>query len=317
MRPLPPLPLVDGHLLMDNSGLDLARCPRLFELQFLRRRVLASSKAGRNFGSTLHAGLAVQYRQCDVKPITPEAIPLVHEAMRTWLETNPQPLEDFRNFNHACTVMQAYWDNYRGEPWKIIQNQQGERIIEASFALPFRTVMGIPVIWCGKIDTGIEDNNGVWSFDTKSAFQFGELWEAGMAMDPGQLGYVWALKQAVRPGTPVQGYIINGIRIRRPKKNDEYLGVAPVDHSDFLRIPHHVSDEIIDEWVENTVHLIEDIITYHQKGFFPMRRSQCVPKYGRCDMYDVCSTGLASRDSALESNMYEDNTWSPLRQLEE
>lgn len=318
MRPLPPFPLVDGHLIIDNSALELLKCPRLFENQWLRRRVLATSRAGRNFGSTVHVGMAVRYRECGSAPCSLEATSNAHLAMQQWLQENPQPLEDFRDFNHACLVLSEYNKHYQEEPFTILKNREGLPIVEASFALPFGKVNGYPVIYAGKVDLGIEDNNGVWSFDTKTAFMFGEGWEKSMQMDSGQLGYDWALRQAVPPGMKVNGYVINGVRIRRPKKGDEYKGVAPVDASDFVRLPFFVSDETIDEWWENTMHSIEVIMHWYERGYFPQRRSQCVGKYGVCDMFDVCSVGPSSREGILyESGTYEENTWSPLKQVEE
>jgi hypothetical protein len=237
--------------------------------------------------------------------------------MRLHFDANPQPMEDFRTFDHACTVLEAYNKHYQKEPFSILLNSQGKPIVEASFALPFGTIHDRPIYYSGKIDLGIQDNAGVWVFDTKTAFMYGEAWEASMQMDSGQLGYVWALRQVLPPSIRVNGYIINGIRIRRPKKGDEYNAVAPVDASDFTRLVFHVHDDILDEWRENTCHAITEIFRYHAQDYYPMRRSQCVTKFGKCDMFDVCSVGMASRESALYSNMYEENTWTPLKTNDE
>jgi hypothetical protein len=313
MNPLPQLPLVDGNtFLIDNSGLELLRCSRLFELQFLRKRVKVGANAGANFGSTCHAGWAVRYHRCNNKAVKSEDVPHIQAAMKQWLDSSPQPLEDFRDFNHACRVMEAYNEHYGDEDFEIISNQRGEPVIENSFAYPFGTVKGRQIVYTGKIDLGVRDRNGIWSFDHKTAFQFGKGWEQQMMMDAGQLGYAWALKQTT--GVMPMGYIIDGVRIRRPKREDEYKNTAPCDASDLMRIPVFLTPDNLDEWYEDTVHLIERIFEEYEKGYFPRFRSQCVHKYGACDFYDVCSVSRGNRQAALDSNMFEENKWSPLKE---
>jgi hypothetical protein len=311
MLPIPSLPLTDGKLLLDNSALELLRCPRLFQLQFLMRRALATARAGRNFGSTIHAGQATRYRMSGSDRVTESISTFIQESMRVWLEAHPQPMEDFRNFDHACRVMDAYNANYQDEPFKLLKKSDGSNVVECSFLLPFATVQGIEVWYMGKIDLGIEDHNGIWIMDTKTAFQWGTNWEAGMGMDAGQLGYCWGLSN-ILGGLRVNGYVINGIRIRRPTKKSEYEGTPPVDSSDFMRLPHFVQPEDIERWKENTIKVIETMLYQYKRGYFEERRHSCVLKYGRCDMYDVCSLPQGSQLNALMGNMYEENTWTPL-----
>lgn len=318
MNNLPPLPLTDGAFLIDNSGLELLRCPRLFEYQFLRRRVKADAKAGRNFGSTIHIGQAVRYRGSQNNAPSPVIVTEIQTEMAKWLAENPQPLEDFRSYDHACKMMEVYNSIYGNEPFKILKNNKGEPIVEASFLLPIGEVqypgivMTIPIWYTGKVDLGIEDNNGTWVLDTKTTFQYGETFDRQMQRDSGQKGYVWALQQIL--GFKPHGYIINAIRVRRAKRGDEYNATpsAPIDSSDFKRIPFYVSQEDLDTWRTNLLAKVAMIFQFHANGFFPEYEGQCVGKYGLCDFYDVCSLGVSQREAALASSLYEDNTWSPL-----
>lgn len=307
------LPLTDGHLLIDNSSIEKLRCFRMWEYSEMRRRSLATSKAGRNFGSCLHTAWAVRYRQAGANAVTAPVTAAQHEAMRQYLESAPQPEDDFRTFEHACRVIDAYNSCYGNEGFKILTNPKDHQpLVECSFAFPFDTICNIPVIYCGKIDTAVANNDGDWSFDHKTTFHYGEIFDCQMQEDGGQLGYTWALGQAL--GRMPRGYIIDAVRIRRPKKADEYTGTPPVDASDFKRMPFFVDSDDIEEWMEDTRHLIGHLISAAENNYFPRCRWHCTNKYGKCDYFDVCSLPRASREHALMSNMFEDNEWTPLNQ---
>lgn len=309
MKPqLPPLPLVDGHFLIDNSGLEKLKCPRLFQYTEVDRKTAVAAKAGANFGSTIHRGLETRYKLCGTEPVDSASELLINVAMDEWLRENPQPETDFRNYGHAEKMLRVYNSIYRKEAFKILKNTAGKPIIEASFALPLGSVQNIPIIYCGKIDLGIEDNNGIWSQDHKTAFQFGDTFDKQMSMDGGQLGYCWALGQFT--GKQPQGYIIDAIRVRRPKRDDEFSDNGCIDATDFKRTPYFVSQDMLDEWKEDVLSLICNIINMHDRNYYPRFRANCTNKFGVCEFYDVCSTPVEQRERLLNSGMYEENTWT-------
>lgn len=319
-NPLPPLPLIkhptlapDGALIFDNSTIELLRCPRLLENKWLRKRDLVASKAGRNFGSTLHAGWATRLRLCGSEEVSNDAQVAINESMRAWLNENPQPTDDFRNFDHACRVMAAYNAFYRKEPFRVLTNpKDGSPLVECTFCIPFGKVQGIEIYYAGKIDTAIEDHNGIWSFDHKSTFQFGDTFNAQMHRDGGQLGYFWALWQVL--GRRPTGYLIDAVRIRKPKRSDEYAGIAPCDQSDFARIPFSgISDDAVEGWKRDVTQCINLILFMHDTGHFPEYRWNCTNKFGTCDMFDCCSLPPAQREQVLyNSTLFEEAVWSPL-----
>jgi hypothetical protein len=315
MNTLPPLPFVDGALILDNSTIELLKCPRLLELKWLRSRVPVSDRAGANFGSTIHRGLEVRYKLYGTKPVNNTMRYDIDLAMNEWQQEHPQPEGDFRNYDHALKMMTAYLENYPSETFKILEHS-GKPIIENSFLLPFGVeISGHPLYYSGKIDLGIRDQNGIWSFDHKTAFQFGEAFNQQMNMDGGQLGYCWALGEvmAERP----QGYIIDAIRVRRPTKkksqSEDYGMASCIDATDFFRKPVWVTDDMIEEWRQDVITLVGNIFDYHAKGYFPRHRWNCTNKYGACDMYEVCSCPRVQRDGLLAGPMFEDNTWTPLK----
>lgn len=331
---LPPLNLVEGCLFIDNSSIEKWKCPRLWEYSELHLKSAVAEKAGANFGSTIHRGLETRYNLCGNGLLTEHAINEIEIAMRGWLEANPQPPGDFRDFNHACKMMRVYNQIYRQESFDILKSpSNGKPIIESSFAIPFaihwpstgvttewtpgegtataETIVklsGIPIYYCGKIDLGITDANGIWSFDHKTAFQFGEAWNKQMQVDGGQRGYCWALGQVL--GKPATGYIIDGIRVRRPSVKGGFLGESPIDGTDFVRLPNYVSADDLAGWKEDTMSIIKSILAAHSAGHFPKHRWHCTNKYGTCEFFDVCSTPRAQRHLILNSNLFEANEWS-------
>ncbi len=315
---LPPLPLVDGAFLIDNSGLEKLKCPRMFQYSELSRRTPCAERVGANFGSTIHRGLETRYNTVGTNEVNELTKVKIEVDMLAWLSENPQPESDFRNYNHACKMMAVYNSIYKKESFEILKNQAGKPIIEATFALPFGEVgagidenlnlIKVPIIYCGKIDLGIQDNNGIWSFDHKTAFQFGESFDKQMGMDGGQLGYCWALSQVT--GKKPQGYIIDAIRVRRPLKRDEFSEKSSIDGTDFKRVPYYVSQDMLDEWKADVLALVQNIFAYHANGHFPRHRWNCTNKFGLCDYYDICSCPREQRDMILNGSLFEENTWT-------
>lgn len=329
------LPLTDGAFLIDNSALEKLSCPREFYYSFVRRRRLVSSKAGMNFGSTMHVAWAERYSQCGGNAITIEAVNKSALAMTEWLSDNPQPAEDFRNLSHAFRVFDAYNQNYGNEPYQIVTNpRDGRPLVEQSFMLPFMEVetwepdemnnehlVVIPVFYCGKLDLAIRDAHGLWVQDHKTTFQFGDSFDKDMQRNSGQRGYVWALKQIL--GEMPRGYIIDAVRIRKPKRDSIFDGTPPVDASDFRRLPFFVTEPDLATWKENTEAKIREIFYHASQNSWPEHENMCTAhadtdthgsarKFGTCDFFDVCSVAKEMRENALASNLYEDNLWSPL-----
>jgi len=311
---LPPLPLVDSPdgpvFLCDNSSLEKLVCPRLWQLVNLNRRTLVESRAGRNFGAGLHVGLKERYSLCGHNEVTPDKTKIINSAISEFFRSSPQPVDDFRTLEHCQRVMQAYNEYYRSEPFKILQRPDGKPAVESSFSFPLGKVDEVMVYYIGRMDMNIEDNTGEWVFDHKTAFMFGDGFRRSLERNAGQIGYCWAHQQIY--GRLPRGYVIDAIRIRRPKKGDEYTGAPPIDSSDLQRIPYFIMPDNVEYWKQNTLRKIENIFLMHSVGYFYQNESQCETKYGPCDFYDLCSAPESSWDEILNSTRYEHNDWSPL-----
>lgn len=315
---IPPLPLIDGALIVDNSYLEqLQHCPRSYLFKYGLRRISITPGPGRNFGSAEHEAFAIRYIRSGAKGVTPEIELEMEAALRNYFEKNPQPENDFRNVDHGIRVARAYNLNYKEESFTI-QAASGTPIIEKSFLLPIGAISTnkygvVSVYYAGKIDLMVRDSIGLWVVDHKTAFQFGNSFEAEMASDSGQLGYCWAGGQIF--GEKPNGYITNAIRIRKPKRGDVYEDRAPVDSADFKRLITTVTQDRLDEFVGTVLDWAGLLIRFHENNRFPRvsGKKGCVGKYGICEYYDVCNAPEASRENLLNSSLFQENTWSPLK----
>lgn len=308
---IPPLPLVGNALVLDNSTIEqLQYCPRSYLIKYLKRRVPIVPSPGRNFGSALHEGWAVRYKTFGERRVNNNSE--INDAITRYFLAHPQPENDFRNLDHALSYMLAYDNHYTEEPFKILATNDNKPMCERSFLLPMGSLGSIEVYYSGKLDLGIEDSTGLWVIDHKTAFQFGQSFEAEMASDTGQLGYAWAFRELF--GTKPNGYITNACRVRRPKKGDEYVERAPVDSTDFRRLPRTVTNEDLDELHDTVMDWARALMHYQTAQRYPRVSGKrgCVGKYGLCDFYNICQAPSDSREGLLAGPDYEDNTWSPI-----
>lgn len=335
MTPLPFTVSKRGTLafLVDNSTLETLTCPRLYQLKHLRKRDLVAARAGRNFGAGLHVGWKERYTLCGSNPVDVTAELAINAAIAAHFAGKPQPEGDFRTLDHAQRVMKCYNDFYKRENFEILKKPNGSPAVECSFAFQLGTLRypgvgkvvahdgkyyssHIDIFYMGRMDLLVRNTEGFWAGpDHKSTQEYGQGFADTYQTDAGQKGYVWAATRYL--GQPVKGYIIDGVRIRRPKRMDEYTGAPPVDSSDFLRIPHYVFPDELAEWEEDTLAKVETIFWMHSRGYFQKHTRMCRHKYGRCDMFDVCTTSRANRENTLASDMFEDLEWSPLNPVEQ
>lgn len=315
---IPPLPLVNGALILDNSYIEcIQTCPRSFLFKYELKRIAITPGPGRNFGSAIHEALAIRYTYSGAQEANEDREQEMNVTLRSYFEKNPQPEDDFRNVDHAINVVRAYNNSYKAEPFTI-QAVGDTPIVERSFLLPIGNVSSpvyglVPIYYAGKIDLMVRDSIGLWVVDHKTAHQFGKSFEAEMASDSGQLGYCWAGGQIF--GEKPNGYITNAIRIRKPKRGDVYEDKAPVDGTDFRRLITTVNQDRLDEFVLTVLDWARSLIRFHEDNRFPRvsGKKGCVAKYGICEYYDVCGAPEESRERLLASPMFMANQWSPLK----
>lgn len=126
MTSLPPLPLIDGCLFVDNSGWieNLSTCPRKLEYSQLHRRILGADQPALNFGSAIHLALEYRYVTYKNQPVDEPYYEVVSEMFRDFFSQHPTPESDWRDLNWAMKVIRRYNERYTIEEFNLLKYDQ-------------------------------------------------------------------------------------------------------------------------------------------------------------------------------------------------
>ncbi len=305
--------LLDDHLVIDSSTLETyATCPTKFLNSALRKRVLNSSRAALDFGSAVHAALEERYKNgCGEAGV--DVLDRMLAAGNKVLDEASIPFSDYRNKTYLEKLLKSYNAEVGVEPFDIALDANGEPIIER----PFAELLGdvehsnpnlpnpLPIIWTGRTDLIVKWHDGSLStMDHKTSSMGGEGYMTEYKNNQPQLGYLYVARQHIDPS--INTFIINALICRKPLANG---GV----NFEFKRNRFFVDVDKIAEWKESVLSTIKHIILCDQLGEYPMTMKSCVGKYGACEYLDVCTIPREGRLNALNSNMFRNNTWTPLR----
>ncbi len=305
-----PFPFYNGAYWIDNSLLSTWReCPREHEYENLEKRKAVFAKAALNYGKAMHVALAGLVLSCGNEYTKADLVKL-NALLATHFERFPQPLDDHRQLGLAQETLKRYVKMYEIEPWTILQ-ANGFPMVERLVWFPgFMECNGVPINVYGLLDLVVTKYGEVWIIDHKTTSMLGTMFDFEMQTTWQMKGYAWLFKQAF--GRMPMGYIVDAIRSLAPSEKIAGNG-ATLDKwwtDQFRRLPFFVNEAQLAEWEDNTKQVIEEILWQHGRGFYPMNDKSCVTKYGRCQFYDVCTLPQAQRLVALNSNNFEDNTWT-------
>lgn len=346
MTTLPPLPLIDGALFIDNSAWmeSMSTCSRYLEYKSLRLRISAVEKASLNFGSAIHLALEYRYKHYQNREVDDAYYNAVSEILTAFFSEHPVAGDDWRSLNFCMDTIRRYNTKYGIEEFSLlaadrdIENghgelvfRKGEPLVEMPFALPlyvhgrkdqqYSVPNEIPVFYTGKIDLPISLADQTFILDHKTTAYGGNMFWDEQRMTSQQRGYVWAFQQLT--GLPVAGYMIDMIRTKEPPlyvqngKTATYGGkkCSPDTwwNESLQRERFLLSQAAVDEWKNNTIDLVEEFFWHYSRGYMPMKTKWC-SIYGRCPYYNVCLLHPDDRQLALASGEFTDNKWSPLKQ---
>lgn len=103
------IPLTEGAFFVSNSFLEwIQTCSRGAKLQKLDARVSSTKAAGMNFGSILHSGLEMHYKQQEFTQDPQEIAAKVAWVFQQEFEKEPNPEDDFRNLNWAMEIYSRF-----------------------------------------------------------------------------------------------------------------------------------------------------------------------------------------------------------------
>lgn len=177
----------------------------------------------------------------------------------------------------------------------------------------------VPVIYTGRIDLPISIDGQIFVNDFKTTSMLGDMFWNEMRMTAQQRGYVWAFQELT--GKPVAGYMITALRTKEPpqyvtngtsrggkSQSPEQWWNESFDRQRFLLDPVHIT-----EWKHNTIDLVEEFFWHYGRGHLPQKTKWC-NSYGKCPYFDVCLLHPNDRPAFLQSGLFADNVWSPLKQ---
>jgi len=327
---LPPLPLIDGVLFMDNSGWleSMQTCDRYLEYKALHRRIESGEKAALNFGSAIHLALEHRYRKYGTEFLPDTYYAEVAKILTSFFDEHPVPADDFRNLNWADTVIRKHNEKYEIEEFALLGDPDTNKpMVELSFSVPLFTWKGrlddkdvvIPIIYTGRIDLPVVLDGQLYVMDHKTTSMLGAQFFERMKMSSQPKGYCWAMQKAT--GKQVAGYVVNAIRTKQPplyvtegRTSSKGKNQSPETwwNESLQRERYHLQPNELEEWEQNTIALVNQFFKNYQAGYFPMKTTQCT-NFGRCPYYDVCSLASEDRGVMLNSGRFTENVWTPLQ----
>lgn len=258
---------------------DYKACPHLFAEKYIRHVYPENESIHLVAGAAFAAGLQAAREAFYIRGADEDDARLV--GFRALLENWREPTGGLRTkkpIDRIADALQAYIDEYpfivdRIQP-AMIEERHG---IEFSFALPLplnHPVTGDPLLYEGRCDM-IGDYEGTLVVtDEKTTGQLGQSWSSNFRLRGQFIGYTWAARAS---GIPVLGVLVRGIAIRS-------------SGFDFAQSVHLYPDHLIDEWYNDMLYTVEQMIVDYKNDRFPKDYGQSCTSYGGCAFVDRCAS---------------------------
>lgn len=352
---LPPLPLINGCLHIDNSTLELfTECWAKGRWNKLHNKIRSGGNAPLDFGSAIHLVLDHRYSTCKDKPVSSEVFQQQTDILTQFFAEHPVDEFEHRNLNHAIEITKRYNLKYQVEPFNVLLGEcskckgtgiflwegqvymkpgmcdkckgTGKAVLaEVAFAIPLYTATCknqlIPIIFCGKIDLPVSWNGKIVIMDDKTdSLFFGPQKAIDEQMVSNQpLGYAFAFEKTT--GCTVEGFAINIIPTKEPPARPRD-GIDAWWNSQFIRDLKFLATtpNWRQDWLDSTISQIDSFLWHYEREQFPMTGKflRACTKYGGCPYLDICnSVSEEKKIELLETDLYKTNTWSPLKQQHE
>src|SRR5437899_7623767 len=204
LPPLPPLPLIDGCLFIDNSSWveNMSTCSRKLQHQCLSLRVHTGLKPALDFGSAGHLAKELRYARYGTKPVDDQYYEDLTVLLTEFFNQHPCPTNDWRGLNWAMEITRRYNDKFAHEEFNLLEYKEpivcpvckglwpqsgphclfclgtGKRkyMVEMPFALPLYRHKDITIIYTGRIDLPVfVPDVGIFTNDFKHVSTLGEM----------------------------------------------------------------------------------------------------------------------------------------------
>ena len=330
---LPRVPLLrrspdhaDDYILeFDYSSLsDLLKCPRKYENAYVLGRVPIGDDSATSFGDLFHRCESLRMEH----GLTAAVVQRQQELVSQHFADRVVAPNDHRTAARMLDVLMKYNSLYHGDGWpdKVLL-AQGEKMIERPFKLAFATVhlekvipyshqtllnedsneflfiRNLHLVFVGKIDLVLSDSaDFVWCVDHKTTKMGGSNFENAFLLSLQTRGYGAATRKLLN--VRVFGCIVNALIIRPITRTG-----TPTE---FFRRSFPYSDDLLDEWQDDVRAHVLTLSSYLTNGFFPQSSLSFMSPCAMCDYAENCGLPRDQRHADLYSDLYTDNTWSPL-----
>ena len=302
--------LVEGNaLFIDNSRLSsFTACPRKGQYEIFLRRIKDANKMALIFGTHFHTVMEYRYGFLPVdRPLTEYEIAKLCYLAELCYKDVIVPMSDHRTTEYLKYIVNLYARQYAVEDFTILSVEDRgfvKPVVEQSFAIEVGNVQGYRIFWTGRIDLGVIYNSeDIYVLDHKTSSMGGDGYFLEFAISNALKGYTFALTQLL--GRPIKGALINAAIARKQTRT----GTGP----EFMRSPRYEFDSVaLEEWKQNLLTIVDDMIHCAKRGFFPMHTTSCMARFGSCDYFDICTMTPDARMLMLNSPLYKDDDWDPL-----
>lgn len=251
---------------------DLSICPRLYYYKHLLAKVPVKKAEYLESGELMHYGLQIYYKS--VAEGTKIPLTQLLDVTRNYAAQKIQlGVEDVETTIKDLAMYYTYYTNL-GESWQI-------EAVEEPFAKVLFEMDDLRIVINGKIDLRAVANNGRGPrilVDHKYESQFRTKYER----DNQPLAYSWAYE--------TRDWIYNLVGQQKSYTPEKRL----------IRPYFSFSDYQIEEWKENTIELVHELIRHEKLNKWPMRFRGCSYHFSKCTFYDVCNTTPDNREYKLE-----------------
>ncbi len=298
------------------------------------------------YGSAVHSAMEKLYRD-DCRDMAE-----LYKVIAPHFEQTPPAEGEWRTLEACIDAVQKYLNNYKSENFEVIKQpmlavaKSSETVphrvdydvpfVEVPFALPLTVIpinsklafnratlvvddnsessgeavycSNLHIVWTGKIDIMAVQDGRLGIVDHKTSSVVTDAYWKGFELSQQFRGYWWAAEQLLQK--EISWALVNVIKGSAPAKTKETQRKHELEM--FQRRYYYYRRDQIEEWPTDIIALCEDLAHRLVEGFFPMKTTHCVHKFGLCPFHPVCTEKPEHRAIILNSNLYSDSTWSPL-----
>jgi PD-(D/E)XK nuclease superfamily len=315
-----PSPFFEGTNLQyafDSTSLGWWKeCPKKYEYSMIHGYTTKSEQVNLLFGIWFHTALETYYKYRQERQILTdgkflkeqmshdEALQLViHDALCNtyYREVDGHPYTGPWQSDHATKTRETlirsviwYLDEFgQGDPCKTIILHNGKPAVELSFQLD----IGNDLVLCGHLDRLVSFAGENYILDHKTSSSTITNYYFEQYKPDNQMSLYTLAAQSIYK-VPAKGVMIDAVQIA--------VGFSRTTRGFTYRTPAE-----LEEWLNETRLIIEDIHRDARRGYFAHNDKSC-HKYGGCPFRKVCGSDPSVREAILKSE-YNVKPWNPLQ----